>query len=105
MAGMAAQLLKHAFKMNRMRIVLFIAALLATSELLARQASTPPTPQLPPSEVLQQFRATAFPGVVVLREGIVRANLPLLGDVSKRLAVSVLGPIAPEPKSKSYPHR
>jgi hypothetical protein len=57
-----------------------------------------------PDAVLQQFRADAFPGVIVLREGVVRANLPLLGDAAKRLTVSALGPIASEPKTRSHPH-
>jgi len=55
--------------------------------------------------VLQQFHADAFPAAIIVRDGIVQANLPLDGDAAKRLSIFALGPIAPGPKSQHHPRQ
>ncbi len=46
--------------------------------------------------LLQAFDTDVFPAAIVVRDGIVRANLPLAGDATERLALVALGvrPIA-----------
>jgi len=46
-----------------------------------------------PDRVLQQFHANDFPAAIVIRDGIVRANLPLVGDAGKRMTLFALGPV------------
>ena len=46
-----------------------------------------------PDKVLQQFHADDFPAAIVIRDGIVRANLPLVGDAGKRMTIFALGPV------------
>lgn len=58
-----------------------------------------------PDHVLQQFQVDAFPGVIVIRDGIVRANLPLVGDAGKRMTVFALGQIAHPPASRAQPRK
>jgi len=45
-----------------------------------------------PDVDLQQFHADAFPAVIILREAIVKANMPVVGDAAKRLTVLAMGP-------------
>jgi hypothetical protein len=58
-----------------------------------------------PDAVLQQFHADAFPAAIIVRDGVVQANLPLDGDAAKRLSLFALGPIAPGPGSQHHPHQ
>jgi hypothetical protein len=53
-----------------------------------------------PDAVMQQFNADAFPAAIVVRDGTVRANLPLTGDAGKRLTVFALGAIPDAPRSQ-----
>lgn len=48
-----------------------------------------------PDLVLRALNADAFPAAVVVRDGTVKANLPLVGEAGKRLTVFALGPIQP----------
>lgn len=57
-----------------------------------------------PNNLLQQFQVDAFPGAIVIKDGIVRANLPLVGDAGKRMTVFALGPIADGPGSQHRAH-
>jgi hypothetical protein len=57
-----------------------------------------------PDAVLQQFHADTFPTAIVVRDGIIQANLPLDGDAAKRLSIFALGPIAPQAGSHSHLH-
>ena len=56
-----------------------------------------------PDKVLQQLSADSFPAAVVIRDGIVEGNLPLVGDAGKRLTVYALGPVAPTPERTHRP--
>jgi hypothetical protein len=58
-----------------------------------------------PDTVLQQFYADGFPAAIIVRDGIVQANLPLDGDAAKRLSLFALDPISPEPGCRHHPHQ
>jgi len=58
-----------------------------------------------PDAVLQQFHADAFPAAIIVRDGIVQANLPLDGAAAKRLSIFALGPIAPGPGIQHHTHQ
>jgi hypothetical protein len=47
-----------------------------------------------PDEVLQRLREDVFPAAIVIRNGVVRENVPLVGAAGKRMTVLALGPIA-----------
>ncbi len=50
-----------------------------------------------PDAVLRQFHADVYPGSIVVRDGFLRADLPLTGGAAQRMTVLALGPIAPAP--------
>ena len=50
-----------------------------------------------PEPVLEQFHADVFPAAIVIRDGVVKANLPLVGDTARRLTVLALGTPTPIP--------
>jgi hypothetical protein len=57
-----------------------------------------------PDAVFQQLHADSFPAAIVVRDGVVHANLPLIGEAATRISVLALGPIAPEAASARRPH-
>lgn len=58
-----------------------------------------------PDKVLQQFHADDFPAAIVIRDGIVRANLPLVGDAGKRMTILALGPVTRTSGSQNQARR
>ena len=54
--------------------------------------------------VLQQFQANDFPAAIVISDGIVRANLPLVEKAGKRMTVFALGPITHASYSQHRAH-
>ena len=61
-------------------------SLRATAKALPDRASV----LIVPDSALQQFFADTFPAAIVLRAGNIEANLPLLGEAGKRMAVFAL---------------
>jgi hypothetical protein len=58
-----------------------------------------------PDAVLEEMHADAFPAAIVVCNGVVQANLPLIGEAATRISVLALGQIAPEAASTRHPHQ
>ena len=74
--------------------------LLASLRSFAQSLPAHVTLLVTPESFLQAFHADAYPGVIVVRDGTVQANTPLVGEAAKRMAVLALGLVSKTPATR-----